>query len=213
VAVRKVRTERRPAGRSGAGRPRKYSDDILVSAALRVMEREGYRALSLRSLAAELKTSHTTLYNYVDAIEEIESRALDRLSQKLPVPRAAAGPVLRAELVDYLKAARSLLLQHPGVMLSPPDSAAGKSLNAISHRWQEVLQATAPDPNAGRLALTLLTSAAITTAIRDLVFKADPRAKNSRTSRQQETELLDQFFGELIDFLLPGLIPAGPPPT
>ena len=208
--MRSKKKERKPSKRRAAGRPRKYSEELLVSAALRVMEREGYRALTLRSLATELETSHTTLYNYVAAIEEIESKALDKLSQKLPPPPDRADADLRAALLAYLKAARSLLLQHPGVMFSPPESAAGKSLNAISHRWQEVLQATTADPKAGRLALTVLTSVAITTATRELVFKADPRGRASRTSRQQEAELLDQFLGELIDYLLPGLSQRSP---
>jgi len=208
--MRKTTTERKPAKRRAAGRPRKYSEELLVDAALRVMEREGYRALSLRSLASELRTSHTTLYNYVGAIEEIESKALDKLSQKLPSPRAAADSDLRAELLAYLKAARSMLLQHPGVLFSPPDSAAGKSLSVVSNRWQAVLQANAPDPKAGRLALTVLTSVAIMTATRDLVFKTDPRARNLKALRQQEAELLEQLLSELIDFLLPGLGQGSP---
>jgi AcrR family transcriptional regulator len=205
MAIHNKRVEKRkPARRGAAGRPRKYSEELLVNAALRVMEREGYRALSLRSLANELETSHTTLYNYVDSIEEIESKALDKLSQKLPSPLATDGD-LRAQLMAYLKAARSLLLQHPGVLFSEPDSRAGKSLNAISHRWQDILQANATDPEAGRLAFTLLTSVAIATVTRDLVFKASSRVKTLRLSRQQEAESVEQIFGELIDFLLPGL--------
>ena len=203
--MRKSRTERKPARRRGAGRPRKYSDELLVDAALRVMEREGYRALSLRSLAQELETSHTTLYNYVDAIDEIESKALDKLSQQLPLPQVAASSDLRAQLLAYLKAARSLLLQHPGVLLSPPDSAAGKSLNAVSHRWQEVLQTHARDARAARLALMALTSVAVVSATRDLVFKARPRARTARATALHEAELLEQSLGELIDFLFPGL--------
>jgi AcrR family transcriptional regulator len=169
------------------------------------MEREGYRALSLRSLANELQTSHTTLYNYVAAIEEIESKALERLSQQLPAPRVAPDADLRAQLLAYLQAARSLLLQHPGVLLSRPDSAAGRSLNAIGQQWHEVLEAHVQDSRAARLTLTLLTSAAVVSATRDLVFKADSRGRKPRTLAAQETELLEQALGELIDFLLPGL--------
>ena len=192
-----TRMERKSPRRRAAGRPRKYSGDLLVDAALRVMEREGYRALSLRSLAHELKTSHTTLYNYVDAIEEIEAKALDRLSQQLPVPDTAADRGLRAQLLAYLISARALLLQHPGVLLSPPDSPAGKRLNAVSDQWQHVLQSNFQDPQGGRLALTLLTSAAVVTATRDLVFKADPRGRQSRNRVRQDAEVLER--------LLPGL--------
>ena len=203
--MRKTANRRKPAKPRTAGRPRKYSEKLIVEAALRVMEREGYRSLSLRSLAHELQTSHTTLYNYVDAIGEIESKALDKLSQKLPSPPVSADADLRAELIAYLQAARTLLLQHPGVLFSQPDSAAGKSLNAISHRWHEVLQASASDAKAGRLALTILTSVAIATVTRDLVFKAEPRERNRRARQQREAEALEPLFGELIDFLLPGL--------
>ena len=77
-------------GRSAVGRPRRFQDAELVDAALRVMDREGYKALSIRSLASELGTTHPTLYTYVSSIEEIEARALHRLgTERLDVESAA----------------------------------------------------------------------------------------------------------------------------
>src|ERR1700761_5514467 len=110
-----------------AGRPRKIAEGAMVEAALRVMEREGYAALTARSLAQELGISHSTLYNYVEQIEDVEAQALHQLTAQLPLPTASTPRGLRAELLAYLLAAIRLLSQHPGVLFPPVDSLSWKT--------------------------------------------------------------------------------------
>jgi len=196
--------------RNPRGRPRKYSDELLVAAALRVMEREGYAALTIRSLAEELGTSHTTLYNYISSIEEIEARAVHQLAAQLPAPRSVSAPELRTELIALLRAVQRLLLQHPGVMLSRPDSAAGRSFQQTGDQWQRALRAYAPDAKTVQLALGALMSTVLLAVEgerrhgpafdknnrrRDAIHSADSLAHYS----------FEQYLDAMIGLVLPGL--------
>lgn len=198
------------AKRTTRGRPRKYSDELLVEAALRVMEREGYAALTIRSLAGELGTSHTTLYNYIDSIEEIEDKAVHRLTDQLPAPRASSTPELRAELAAYMQAARLLLLQHPGVMLSRPGSAAAQSFLATGDQWQRALLPYAPDAKALQLALGALLSTVLLAVEAERRLGPDFDKGNRLTPVKPSAGSIEhynfaQYLDAMIDFVLPGL--------
>ncbi|MDM4769857.1 TetR/AcrR family transcriptional regulator [Solimonas sp. SE-A11] len=199
--------------RNPRGRPRKYSDELLVEAALRVMEREGYAALTIRSLAAELGTSHTTLYNYIGAIEEIEDKAVHRLTDQLPLPQSSSVPELRVELIAFLVASRRLMLHHPGVMLSRHDSAAAQTFMQVGDRWQGALLAYAPDRKTVHLALgALLSTVALAVeAERRLGAEYEKRLRSipARPSADPVEQYgFEQYLDAMIDLVLPGLSPA-----
>lgn len=199
--------------RNPRGRPRKYSDELLVDAALRVMEREGYAALTIRSLAAELGTSHTTLYNYIGAIEEIEDKAVHKLTDQLPLPQSSSVPQLRVELIAFLMASRRLMLHHPGVMLSRYDSAAARTFVQVGDRWQDVLLAYAPDRKTVHLAMGALLSTVLLAveAERRLgaAYEKRPRSIPGRPSPDPVEQYgFEQYLDAMIDLVLPGLSPA-----
>jgi len=54
------------------GRPAKFSRERLQAAALAIVDRDGVSGLSMRTLAARLKTGPMTLYNYVAHREDLE---------------------------------------------------------------------------------------------------------------------------------------------
>ena len=194
----------------GRGRPRRFSDDVLVAAALRVMEREGYRALTIRSLAGELGTSHTTLYNYLGAIEEIEDRAVRKLADQMPAPRSTSAPELRSELMAFLRAARRLLLLHPGVLLSKPGSAVAQAFLENGARWQLALLPYAPDPKSLQLALGALVSIVLVSVEAERRLgpdfdKPSPRDLAKLPADSLARQSTEQYFEAMIDFVLPGL--------
>jgi AcrR family transcriptional regulator len=198
------------AQRNPRGRPRKYSDELLVAAALRVMEREGYAALTIRSLAGELGTSHTTLYNYIDSIEEIEDKAVHRLTEQLPAPRSSSAPELRVELVAYMQAARALLHQHPGVMLSRPGSAAANRFEEGGREWQRVLLPYAPDQKTLQLALGALLSTVLVAVEGDRLHGAGFDKRNHGAGAKPAADSIahysfEQYLDAMIDLVLPGL--------
>lgn len=197
------RTATTKAKKAAGGRPRKYSDEILVDAALRVLEREGYKALTVRSLAQELGTSHATLYNYIDSVEEIESKALHKLAGQLPLPSASSAVELRAELLDYLQSIHRLLLQHPAVLFAKAGSASARTLTEVSDRWLQVVQLYAPDQRTAVLAMSALVSSVVASL-------QQPIGAEARAPRPEDVEVLNSYLNDLIDLVLPALrrVPA-----
>jgi AcrR family transcriptional regulator len=195
------------AVRATAGRPRKVSKDALVEAALRVMEREGYAALTARSLAKELGINHSTLYNYVEQIEDIEAQALHQLTAQLPLPAATAPRALRAELLAYLLAANRLLSQHPWVLFPPIDSPSWKTLQGIGEGWVRALVPHTPDEKTARLALAALVATAVVQAERTRVYGSGPVGdpKQRKTLAVAGIRTLEEALYSMMDLVLPGL--------
>ncbi len=104
------------------GRPKKLSRQQIVSAALDVMEAQGFAALSLRSLARALGINHATLYNYVDHIGEIEQEALDVLMSRIPMPELSRPEPVRQQLIEHLLAVRRTQMVFPKFCHAPAGS-------------------------------------------------------------------------------------------
>src|SRR5581483_10136620 len=65
-----------PAGRTrsaarSSGRSTKLSRDVIINAALTFLDREGWDALTINALAAQLGTKGPSLYNHVDSLEDL----------------------------------------------------------------------------------------------------------------------------------------------
>lgn len=194
------------AAKPAMGRPRKYSDEDIVDAALRVMEREGYGALTIRSLAQELGTSHSTLYNYVGHIEDIEDRALHKLTEQLPMPSASVASELRLELVDYLLSTRRFLAQHPGVLYPPIGSAAFNTLHDIGEQWIAAITPHAPDEQTARLGLAALVSLTSVAAERERIYGPDAAEQlRIQVGSTRGLDTMESALDRMMKLVLPGL--------
>jgi AcrR family transcriptional regulator len=76
--------ESQPAGRSrGAarvsGRSTKLSRDVIVNAALTFLDREGWDALTINALAAQLGTKGPSLYNHVSSLDDLRRSVRKRV--------------------------------------------------------------------------------------------------------------------------------------
>lgn len=200
-----------PTQPGSRGRPRKYSDEMLVNAALRVMGRDGYTSLTIRSLAEELGVSHSALYTYVTAIDEIEDKAKRRLTDQLPRPQSASPAKLREELLAFLHAARVLILLHPGVLLSRVGSASSEIFRDISEQWFSALTPHAPDLKTVKLALTALMGTVLLIVEGERLLEAGTGEKGSRRSDKKRSDgavtakAVEPYLNDLIDLVLPGL--------
>jgi AcrR family transcriptional regulator len=103
---------------TGRGRPRQFSLDEVIDAALDLIDEAGVQALSMQALGRRLGTGSATLYNYVESRDELIDLMLGRaLSEQPPVPRATDIDDWADGLVDYMVAgfragiARPALLQ------------------------------------------------------------------------------------------------------
>lgn len=212
TASRRKSTSSSAPGRESAdlakpGRPRKLTHGKIIEAALALIERDGFAALSTRSLARELNTTGSTLYNYVDRIEDIEAEVLRILTSDIPLPTAKRGATLRTELLSHLLAVRRLVLKHPRVPFPEYDSPSWKLLNEINAKWYAALAPFVPEPHLAVLTYGALIANVVASAERERICGPVYRRPRSALPYLREVKLdsVDGTLGLLIDQLLPGL--------
>jgi AcrR family transcriptional regulator len=96
-------------------RPSKFTREQLQQASLKLVDREGLAALTMRSLAAALGTGAMTLYNYVADRAELEALLVEAVAaeiEPLPGPCVDWREELRAIALAMWRAARA----HPHVI-------------------------------------------------------------------------------------------------
>jgi AcrR family transcriptional regulator len=100
------RREERPA-------KERLTTERIVDAAMALMQRDGYDAVSMRSLARELDTGPASLYAHVANKDELDQYVIDRIATLLEVPEP--DPDRWAEqLKELLRQMLQLYREHPG---------------------------------------------------------------------------------------------------
>jgi AcrR family transcriptional regulator len=89
--------------------------DRIVAAALELIDREGLAALSMRNLAAELRTGTTTLYRYVTGKDEVLVLVADAVLGETHLRRPVQGLGWREVLEELAHSMRTALGRHPNV--------------------------------------------------------------------------------------------------
>ena len=115
--------------RSTRDRPAKapLSEDVVVAAALAILQSDGLEAVTMRRVAAALDTGPASLYVYVAGREGLLQAMLDRVvaTVELEVPDPSRW---RAQLHSLLVRVRQALAAHPGIaamtLADPPTTAA-----------------------------------------------------------------------------------------
>src|ERR1700676_4078082 len=97
-----------PGGRS----PRLRRDQI-ASAALAIADAEGFAAVSMRRVAAELGSGTMSLYRYIDAKGELAALMADALGAGLLGPGGELPADWRAALATMAGRTRAAYLRHP----------------------------------------------------------------------------------------------------
>lgn len=187
-----------------AGRPRKFTHEQIVQAALDVMEREGYAALTARALAGELGIVPSVLFNYFDRIEDIEAQALQHLAASIPMPKPGSPRELRQQTIDCLMIVRELLLKHPGLLHPPLGSPALETFRESIVQWVLALAPFAASPGAAAIGHGALMNAVARSADIERHYGADivanikrlhdPRLPAPIALREALDHLLDSLF-------------------
>jgi AcrR family transcriptional regulator len=112
---------RSASGRSRANgrppaRPTKLSRDGIVNAALTFLDREGWDALTINALAAQLGTKGPSLYNHVDSLEDLRRSVRMRVIGDIleMLSRVAEGRSRDDAVLAMAGAYRSYAHHHPG---------------------------------------------------------------------------------------------------
>ena len=134
-----VWTRVEPASR----RPRFTREDI-AHAATRIADTEGFPAVSMRRIAAELGAGTMTLYHYVRTKDELLTLVTDTVMAEVVVPPDEGLPAYWRDAMTLLATrSRDALLRHPWILDITDDPAIGP--NSVRH-FDQSLQAVAALP-------------------------------------------------------------------
>ena len=86
--------------------------DAVLGAAVRVLDRDGAKGLTMRRVADELGVAAASLYGHVANKEELIQLVLDRLFAELPL--TLPGDTWQEQLKAFMRRAREIFRSHPG---------------------------------------------------------------------------------------------------
>jgi AcrR family transcriptional regulator len=97
--------------KAGVGRPAQRSRREITEAAVRIADRSGLEAVSMRHVAAELGTGAGSLYRYVETRDDLLDLMADHVAAEYELAAPTGDPV--ADLVDLGLQAREIYRRHP----------------------------------------------------------------------------------------------------
>jgi AcrR family transcriptional regulator len=89
--------------------------DRIIAGALELIDRNGLGELSMRNLAAELRTGTTTLYRHVAGKDEVLVLVADAVLGEAQLPRPVDGTGWREVVEELARSMRTALISHPNV--------------------------------------------------------------------------------------------------
>jgi AcrR family transcriptional regulator len=178
-----TRTER------GMRKPR-FNRDEIAAAAIRIADAEGFEAVSMRRLAAELDAGTMTLYHYVSTKDELLTLIFDAFLAEIVLPPGRRMPRdWKAAVMLIARRSRDALRRHPWILDIADDPNIGP--NAMRHfdqAWQALssLDASFDD----KLDLIMVVD--------EYVFGFCMHERNNVTDDASDAELVD-YIGALLD--------------
>ena len=141
----------------GGGRKPRFTHDDVRAAAMRIADREGIDALSMRRLAAELEAPTMTLYHYVRTKDELLSLVVDAVMGEvvLPPDEVAPGGLAGGDGGHRRRAPATSMLRHPWILDISDDPSIGP--NSVRH-FDQSLQALAHLDQPFRVKLDILNA-------------------------------------------------------
>lgn len=103
----------RPA--PGARRPA-YTREGIAEAAIAIADAEGYQAVSMRRIAAELGAGTMTLYHYVRNKDELVTLVSDRITSELIIPEDELPDGWREGMAEIARRTRAIFVRHPWIV-------------------------------------------------------------------------------------------------
>jgi len=180
----------------GSRKPRFTRDDI-AAAAIRIADSEGFEAVSMRRLAAELDAGTMTLYHYVRTKDELLTLVVDAFLGEVVVPAGQRLPRdWRAAITLITRRTRDALRRHPWILDITDDPSIGP--NAMRH-FDQSWQALAP------LDAELEDKLDLITLVDEYVFGFCLHERNNLRDNPGDGEMVDYIGALLIDDEYPAL--------
>ena len=121
----------------GARRPR-YTREEIAATALEIADADGFEAVSMRRVAAELGAGTMTLYHYVRTKDELIALMDDAIMGEVLVPEGELSRDWRATLALVARRSRDALVRHPWAFEALHGARVGP--NGMRH-FEQSLQA------------------------------------------------------------------------
>ena len=144
-----------------AERKPRYTREQIAGTALRIADQEGFDAVTMKRIAAELGAATMTVYYYVRNKNDIVALMHDAICAELLIPDAELPADWRAAITSIARRTRRMLIAHPWALASLTEAQFGP--NAMRHLEQS-LAAVAGTKLAAQARLEIVTS------VDDLVF-------------------------------------------
>jgi AcrR family transcriptional regulator len=177
-------------------KPRFTRDDI-AAAAIRIADAEGFDAVSMRRLAAELDAGTMTLYHYVRTKDELLTLVVDAFLAEVVVPSDQRLPHdWRAAITLIARRTRDALRRHPWILDISDDPSIGP--NAMRH-FDQSWQALAP------LEAELEDKLDLISLVDEYVFGFCLHERNNLRDDPADGEMMDYIEALLIDDEYPAL--------
>jgi AcrR family transcriptional regulator len=125
----------RPA--PGRRRPR-YTREQIAEAALRIADAEGYDAVSMRRVAADLGAGTMTLYHYVRTKDELRALMDDAIMAELLIPADELSADWREAVAQIARRSRAAFRRHPWTLTRHDDSQGQGGPNGMRHFEQSL---------------------------------------------------------------------------
>jgi AcrR family transcriptional regulator len=180
-------------GNAASRRPR-FTRDEIAEAALRIADTEGFEALSMRRLAAELGAGTMTLYHYIRTKDELLTLLNDAVMAEVVVPPELGIPGdWRAALTLIADRTRASFQAHPWVFDITDDPPIGPSF--VRH-FDQTMQAVAG------LGLPFAERLDIAMVVDEYVFGYCLNERNNLGPDHEDEELFSESMVEYMQGLL-----------
>src|SRR5262245_57805472 len=181
----------------GERRPR-FSRQQIAATALAIADAEGFEALSMRRIAAELGAGTMTLYHYVRNKEELVALMDDAHMAESLVPEAELPEDWRKALTVIARTSRAALMRHPWALQALQAAQFGP--NAMRH-FEQSLAALARTP------LDAATKFAVLAIVDDYVFGNVLRAGEVLARRQAPRDEVEAVMAYAMSEIRTGRYP------
>jgi AcrR family transcriptional regulator len=155
-----------------AERKPRYTREQIAGTALRVADQEGFDAVTMKRIAAELGAATMTVYYYVRNKNDIVALMHDAIVGDILIPDGELPTGWRAAIAAVARRTRQVLIAHPWSMSSLTEAQMGP--NAMRHMEQSLAAVAS-------LGLPAQARLEIITTVDDLVFGNVLRSVESMT--------------------------------
>ena len=177
---------------TGTGRRVGLSQEAVIAGALRIVDRDGLEALSMRRLGAELDVDAMTLYHYVEDKSEVLDGIVELVIGEIDLPSPTDD--WKEGFRQLAQSERRALLVHPNVLplvISRPK--IGRNALELINTALGLLREGGFDPDAAHNAWHLLQTLVLGFLTQELNEPLHPGTEDGKRRLQNLTEAVQEL--------------------